>query len=1162
MRIEHIRLHNLNSLVGTWEIDLTAPAYRADNLYAITGPTGAGKTTLLDAICLALYGRTPRLPRINKSTNDIMSRYTGTCFAEVTIAVRGKRYRCHWSQRRARRRADGELQNPKHEIADAASGQLLAASLKTTAAAIEALTGMDYARFTRAMLLAQGEFAAYLQATPDERAPLLEQITGTAIYSQLSIRAHERYKAARDTLSALHAETAGITLLTAEETAGLEAEKNTAEQETAALAAAQQQTADALTRLADIARLRAEHAALRDQAAQLAAEAAAFAPERTRLERANRAAMLDAAYTRLTTLRQQQNDDERALAALETGLPGQQNALATAEAALADARAALAAAREQDETERPHRQAMRACDQRLADQQHTLREHAQYLAAADSALAAATARHSALQQQHDDETRQLTATAAWLDIHAADAALARDLDTITLRVQDLAAQQKQNDETAAHTRATLARHQENERALAAAETACQETAAQAAALAAAHNSAREHLAAHLAGRRLRDYRADKDALAARLAAAQTSANLAAARAQLHDGEPCPLCGATDHPYTHGHPPQPDSLRAQYEALGHYIAEAEIREDAEHSAAAAAQRAAQNATAAAHNRDLAAQNHANSHANLAAARQQQKQSGAALAAARAALARQLAPYYPAASGENTGRAAAHQTNPADTAPNPANTHIPDNPAAILAALRQRLHDRQTREQHQQTIQQQHNNTAAALAAAQATLTACENTHEQAATAYNAALTACQTTQNERRARYGERDPDAEDRAAQQTISRSERNHERAENDRRQAHDTLRDSETRLHTLRERLAANSAAITAAAAQFQKDSEAAGITEATAQNAEWTSTHPTEVADATASETRTENPPLPLAGEGWGEGISRSETHITDLSPAETAYLAARLPAAERERLAAQAAGLDRRQQDNHTRLHDCAARLDTALARTPPGEDETALRDKQAALAAAWQTCNQTIAAAAYRLAENEKARAALRDKQAAIATQQTETRRWQALHDLIGSSDGKKYRNFAQGLTFAAVIAHANRQLARMNDRYLLTHDPARPLELDIIDNYQGGATRTTKNLSGGETFLVSLALALGLAQMAGENIRIDTLFLDEGFGTLDEETLDSALDTLSALRADGKHIGVISHIAALTERIPTQIRITPEQGGRSRIDGSGCRRCD
>ena len=1133
MRIEHIRLHNLNSLVGTWEIDLTAPAYRDDNLYAITGPTGAGKTTILDAICLALYGRTPRLARINKSTNDIMSRHTGTCFTEATIAVHGRRYRCYWSQHRARRRADGELQNPKHEIADATSGQLLASSLKTTAATIEQLTGMDYSRFTRAMLLAQGEFAAYLQATPDERAPLLEQITGTAIYSQLSIRAHENYKAARDTLSILQAETAGITLLTADETATLEAERDTARHAAATLATTQQQTAAALAWLADIARLRAEHSALREQAGQLAAEAAAFAPERARLERANRAATLDAAYTHLNTLRQQQHDDEHSLATLSAALPGQQSALAAADTALASAQAALAAARQQHDANQPHWQNMRTYDQRLADQQHSLREHEQRVATTQADLTNAAARHSALQQQHDDETRQLTASAAWLDIHAADAALARDLDTITLRVQDLAAQQKQNDETAAHTRATLARHQENERALAAAEAACQKTAAHAASLAAAHDRASQRLAQHLAGRSLRDYRDDKDRLAAQLAAAQNIADLATRRAQLHDGEPCPLCGATEHPYTHGHTPRPDSLRAQYDALNRYITEAETCENEEHNAASAAQTAAQNATAAAHNRDLAAQNHANSRANHDAARQQQKQSDDALAAARVALAQQLAPYTPTT------------------------TTTPHNPAAILAALRQRLHDRQTHEKKHTDLQQQHAATSADLSGSRATLDACQSAHAQAVAQHNTALATWQHTQNERRAHYGTRDPDAEARAAQHTITRSEHDAQRAQTARQQAHDTLRDSETRLHDLRQRLVQNSAAISEAAAQFQKDSEAAGIiADTSAQNVGWALAHQTE---ATPSDARTEKPPLPLAGEGGGESISRSETQP---SPAETAYLAARLPAAARAQLAARAADLDRRQQDNHSHLHDRAARLDATLAQAMTNEDETTLRKRQETARAQQQTHDQTIATLNYRLAENDKAHAALRDKQAAIAAQQAETRRWQALHDLIGSADGKKYRNFAQGLTFASVIAHANRQLARMNDRYLLTHDPARPLELDIIDNYQGGETRTTKNLSGGETFLVSLALALGLSHMAGENIRIDTLFLDEGFGTLDEETLESALDTLSALRADGKHIGVISHIAALTERIPTQIRIIPEQGGRSRIDGPGCRRGD
>jgi len=162
--------------------------------------------------------------------------------------------------------------------------------------------------------------------------------------------------------------------------------------------------------------------------------------------------------------------------------------------------------------------------------------------------------------------------------------------------------------------------------------------------------------------------------------------------------------------------------------------------------------------------------------------------------------------------------------------------------------------------------------------------------------------------------------------------------------------------------------------------------------------------------------------------------------------------------------------------------------------------------------------------------------------------------------LIGSADGKKYRNFAQGLTFEMMIGHANRQLQKMTDRYLLARDDAQPLELNVVDNYQAGEIRSTKNLSGGESFIVSLSLALGLSHMASKNVRVDSLFLDEGFGTLDEEALDTALETLAGLHQDGKLIGVISHVPALKERISTQIQVTPQTGGRSHISGPGCGR--
>jgi len=163
-----------------------------------------------------------------------------------------------------------------------------------------------------------------------------------------------------------------------------------------------------------------------------------------------------------------------------------------------------------------------------------------------------------------------------------------------------------------------------------------------------------------------------------------------------------------------------------------------------------------------------------------------------------------------------------------------------------------------------------------------------------------------------------------------------------------------------------------------------------------------------------------------------------------------------------------------------------------------------------------------------------------------------------LHDLIGSSDGKKFRDFAQGLTFEIVIRHANVQLRKMSDRYLLTRDRDNPLELNVFDNYQADAIRSTKNLSGGESFIVSLALALGLSNMASKNVSIDSLFLDEGFGALDEKALDCALDALAGLQQEGKVIGVISHVGVLKERINTQIQVSPIVEGRSRLDGPGC----
>jgi exonuclease SbcC len=161
--------------------------------------------------------------------------------------------------------------------------------------------------------------------------------------------------------------------------------------------------------------------------------------------------------------------------------------------------------------------------------------------------------------------------------------------------------------------------------------------------------------------------------------------------------------------------------------------------------------------------------------------------------------------------------------------------------------------------------------------------------------------------------------------------------------------------------------------------------------------------------------------------------------------------------------------------------------------------------------------------------------------------------WRRLRDLIGSKDGAKFRKFAQSITLQILTSHANKHLGRLNDRYALLLQEGDTLELQIEDYYQAGIRRPLASLSGGESFLASLALALGLSDLAGRSVNIDTLFIDEGFGTLDPETLEVALTALETLRQGNKSVGVISHVGLLKERITTQIVVTKGASGHSTL---------
>ncbi|MDY0389971.1 MAG: AAA family ATPase [Desulfobulbus oligotrophicus] len=1080
MRILQIRFKNLNSLFGEWEIDLTHPAYTADGIFAITGPTGAGKSTVLDAVCLALYGRTPRLNRVTKSTNEIMSRRTGECFAEVTFETQAGRFRSHWSQHRARRSPDGELQAPKHEIAHAETGAIVESKIREVAEQIESVTGMDFDRFTRSMLLAQGGFAAFLQAAPDDRAPILEQITGTAIYSRISVRVHEQKQQVREKLAVLEAETAGIVVLTSEQEQEigqtLEIKKKEAQERTARVAVAEKGIAWRNT----INALQKERIDLINEANRLHKESAAFQPERDRLNQAMQAALLDGTYARLITVRKQQADDQGKLVREEKMLP-QLEAAATHQAREHKA-AEQQTMRVKEELKKaaPVLQKVRLLDQRLADQQQTVAEGEEECR--QDALKIEASRQALAQEQHKriHTEQQLQQADQYLSEHAQDEWLISGLTGVEEQLQTLCAQQQELVQKERDYEQAVNKQKEAITLLAGYQKhicghkEVLEKAVQ------ALQQGRDSLRQVLGDRQLREYRTEKDGLLREMAYVARITELEEYRARLEDGRACPLCGALEHPFAKGNVPAVHELEEQITALTRLINKAEDQETVirklEKAEGLARERLAEAEkleSAAVHAQKTAA-------TTCAVAKESLEKLCTAVAASRQIVTGKLQPLG-----------------------------IPDigqyDVATLVEILRARLHAWLDKVKQKDKLARLLVDSTGAIKQLDAIVEAQDAALIEKTKRLGAFKTALTSSSDERKALYGTTDPDAEERR----LSRGVADAERAEKLARERYSAVQQQQT--------------AVLAHIESLQKNINQRGG-----------ELHKHEV-------------------EFLAELRSAGFTH-------ETQVVEAMLPAVRRAELSAQAKKLDDRQTDLNARQEDREKRLAREMSRQVTDKSLQELELQRTRCEALLKESRDAIAGLEHRLKEHAVAKERIQERQAMIAAQKKDCRRWENLHELIGSADGKKYRNFAQGLTFDIMIGYANRQLQKMSDRYLLIRNEKQPLDLDVIDTYQASEVRSTRNLSGGESFIVSLALALGLSQMAGKNVRVDSLFLDEGFGTLDEEVLDTALEALSGLQQDGKLIGVISHVAALKDRISTQIQISPRTGGQSQIQGPGCQR--
>lgn len=1220
MKILRLRLSNLNSLQGPNAVDFTIPPLANSGLFAITGPTGAGKSTLLDAITLALYGRAARYGNV-PNPDAVMSRHTGECSAEVEFACAAGTFRSVWQLQRARKKPDGKLQQAKRRIMALPAETIIAESIKDADAKILELTGLDYDRFLRSVLLAQGDFAAFLKAGPKERTDLLQQVTGTGIYQEISKAAYRRAADAEQAHATLRSTHAAVAVLTADDRQKHAAALETNTQRVATLAALLQDLGKRTNEAQIWLEIEKAGRQLDTEQADHAHALRAAAPALAQLQRHEKAAAFIAELTSIDRLAAENSQDHRTLNTLETTLPALAQRAQLAEAAAQQARLALTT----DES--------RIAELRLLWNEVTALDTA--LATAREALSQTTAHHAGREQTVSVLAEALTrdrhalqaatdahaAVTTWLAAHAGDATLAVHLPEI----QATAARWTASDSAAAKAQHEVnLRRREVTQLLTAvqtlegklppleatlqAHTAAVETALRALETAGEKLSVREveelrdqtrnhrlaleklseeaqrvrtakselaecaRQAAHTASELgtsttlVGHLRQQLDAATQLLAARRTALGLAEKvqsfeghRAALQDGSPCPLCGAVHHPYAvPGAQPS-----AELENIRRDVAKAEAAttqaqaafnaadkrhgilvgdqtrlagEHAKRQSAYTTQITTWNGAATTYGLPDQFENEARLADQLATAQTEENRRSTQVAAVRAAESGLQKAKLDQQTAQTAIDRLRNEIAKQTALTTQAQAQLPGLDAALadhrstslneqkifgqgvapfgrvvadLAAVPELLGELKTRAANFASHQTTAANCATDLGVLKAkcdTLTQQHVTAVAAVTVTREDLTHAQqavTAQEKTRAaKFGDRvvaDAQREAEAALKLLREAAAQTQTASDTARQQHTTATQEKTRLHT----------AITA------RTEEHRTLVERLRQSA---------TAAGFDSDQDLRSSMLPLAeAKNFGDLRERLQTRRVALEAQATALVTRR--AALPPSAALDAPNLATLQSDLTT-LGEERGTLQSAL-----GEVRAILKSDD----------EQRARQAAYTVQID----AAHRDFV-----------RWDKLRSLIGSADGSLFARFAQGLTLERLTGLANRHLQQLNPRYSIRRaddDEAGNLELEIVDHFQAEVSRPMRSLSGGESFLVSLALALGLSELASGRTSIESLFIDEGFGSLDAETLEVAMSALENLQSGGKTIGIISHVPAMQERIPTQINVTKETAGCSRV---------
>ena len=1184
MKILGLRLKNINSLKGENHIDFTATPLSDTGLFAITGPTGSGKSTLLDAITLALYNQVPRSGKISKnniqSYGSIITRGADESYAEVDYSINGNIYRSKWEISRAR---TGNLREYNMELSMKNSeGDFVHMDVKRSEIPSKnaEITSLNYDQFIKSILLSQGEFARFLKADAKERSELLEKITGTEIYRIIGQAAYERLKAENEKLFNINNQLSSIELLDEEQKQSVDNELIQLKQSIKKISTDLNKIKDQLLIKRQITTFNKELNNKQQELSDNKKAIEAFKPEKLKLDRHIKLMQIKAELMECTRLKDQlaqlvikQQEEQKhktghqeLLLKLNESQKKQDNHFGSLKEEKKTLLPLLREIRELDQT-------IKGLDEKVKDQQKEIannqnerdklakdiiiltnkldkdkknreqldrwiKDHALFneirpvLPLIENETNLMKATYIKLSQElkttgNNDLIQILSKGKNWNEkvetLQQLSATLQKQLEDTSLKLnklkfsnrKELEGQQNILNTKLLQLEIVQRIQKEHTKDLPLEITITQEIKKL--------SKERESIALQLEKEKkeisyLEALTKEQEATFLRVKLESTLTDL---RDQLKPNEPCPLCGSTNHPYVQSYTEQIskaeqlfrttkekyEQLQKNYEKSHNLNTRIEAQLDGKNQEIKSLREKQQERRNEFSDNTLVKDEQISiekpeqlSSLNLKLKNQQEILTKIQeLILQKDKIAQEIQQLNSITEKSQQIRDAwkkAHTLADRFKEFIDISKGIPDQ----VNELRSNQKSYEDNNASLQKLEKEIGEQSSSLKERAAQLEKQQNTLKLKQAEFSQWLEKLNKQRHIRKVKFEDKDPDRENDKLEFSLEQAQK----LINDTRQKITETSSRADHHQKMWQQYSQEHKNITV---QYQKNKE--NLT--------------------------------PLVKQIGFDDIAEALEAMLPQQEADDLQQ-------RREQLEKLKITIEQSLQEKQKEILRIQEKEDKEITTQQLEQQEQELERGNKEHLLSQGSLEQQLK---KDLDNRQKAGSIIQKRDG----QEKECRRWNNLNELMGDATGNKYSKFAQELTLQQLLSLANGHLLKLNKRYLLRYNPDQNEDLFVVDTLQGNEERSVRTLSGGESFLISLALALGLSDLAGQNTRIESLFIDEGFGSLDQDTLEAALSTLERLQSESNRtIGIISHVVALKERITTQIELTKDSRGFSTIE--------